>query len=149
MVPPQFKDQEIAEAREMIIRKIGQASLVDDQIIGDPFVTYQDVAGQLGYQIKGDQDRRNMGTLLAEVNDLESKKYEKDLLISAAVVRKEEKDPGIGFYTYAVDKGLFRAYPGPNPNGIEEISFWNDHLRRAVSIYDLKKGPDNGSDKRS
>lgn len=134
-VPPTFTAKEIATARDYVIQKLGTCrwSPKSNKILGNPYVTYQELARHLDYEIETYLEGDAVGTLAAGMSNLEYPLT--GIMLGALVVSKLEMVPGEGFFKYARDE--FGELPkGPvTSTGIRELEVWAMHVNKAVRIY--------------
>jgi hypothetical protein len=134
MVPNSFTAEEIEIVRKFIIKAIHQNSrFVNGKVLGNPYIFYKDVLVQLEYVIESEHDGDRVGILVGEASIAEFQTSK--LLISAVVVSKEYRRPGSGFYQLAENKGLFNNSKKINPDGLRELTFWNQHVSQIVQYY--------------
>jgi hypothetical protein len=133
MVPNSFSQQGISEARNFIIAGITGTRLVGNNIRGNPFVTYGDLARHLGYEIESEHDGDRVGILAGAVSRMEHNLF-KGPLISAVVVDRIYQRPGRGFWVLGQQ---FNLFPDKiiDPDGIDELMFWQEHLKASVKKY--------------
>jgi hypothetical protein len=133
MVPNNFSLQEITEARKFIIDGIRGTRLSGNNIRGDPFVTYGEIARHMGYEIESEHDGDRVGILAGAVSRMEYESF-KGPLLSAVVVDKANQRPGKGFWSLGYELGLF-SNETIDPDGIDELMFWQEHLKASVRKY--------------
>jgi hypothetical protein len=135
MVPYTFTAEEIALTKTHIIKAVHTKSrFVNGQVLGDPFVFYKDIAALLGYEIESEGDGDRLGIVSGQASELEFPNSK--LLISAVVVSVDFRRPGAGFYELADRLGLFhKTSKRANPDGIDELRFWKQHVSDIVKKY--------------
>ena len=124
-VPREFTADKIQATRDFILEHIRKGRMVKGNLKGNPFVSYGDVARNVGYSIETKVDGLNTGYLVGKTNDLEWGKC--GLLISAVVVEQENMKPGNGFFELAEEEGILVS--------ADRDSFWNNHVRDLVKHY--------------
>jgi len=134
MVPANFSAKEVAKARAFLIQKLGtcRISTVTGKLLGNPYVTYQEVARHMGYEIESEFDGDHVGTLLGMVSEMEHPLT--GILISAIVVRQEDKKVGKGFFHLVQHFNKLKS-GSVNSDGIDEIACWNNEVRASVQKY--------------
>lgn|SRR4030042_3988662 len=138
MVPNTFTDDEINTSRLFIIGNVHKNSMiVSSSLRGNPYTTYQSLVRNIGYDIESEFDGYNAGILAGKINEFEDKVT--GLLLSAVVVDQENMRPGRGFFTLAQSMGFLNVEE-VDPDGIEELSFWTEQVRRIVRIYGKQVG---------
>jgi hypothetical protein len=135
MVPYAFTAQEIEKTRQFLIDHVRKNSYIRNGTVkGNPLVPYKDVASFLGYSIDDQFDGDRMGIVVGRAS--EENLPASGVLISAIVVSVEHGRPGTGFYNCARENGIFNSTKKKfNPDGTEEIAFWNDQLTKVVAKY--------------
>lgn len=134
MVPGQFDQYEINKTYNFVVRHIKKNShVVKGEIKGNPFIFYQDIVMNIGYEIEDEFDGDRAGHLAGQVNEIDFDKT--NLLLSAVVVTKSDMRPGKGFFNLAKELGLLKKKGRINLDGIEELSFWKDHVKEVIEYY--------------
>jgi hypothetical protein len=134
MVPNNFSLIEVSGARKFVIEGIRGTRLVGNNIRGNPFVTYGELARHLGYEIENEHDGDRAGILAGAISRLEHEQF-KGPLLSAAVVDKTYQRPGKGFWSLGYELHLFTPSGRIDPDGIPELMFWQEHLKESVRKY--------------
>jgi hypothetical protein len=138
MVPSNFTVEDVKHSRNFLISNIvNNSRFVNKQVLGNPFVFYKDLAAFLSYQIESESDGDRMGIISGLISELEFSKT--GLLLSAILISKEYMRPGPGFYKLASSKGLFQINgKKPDPDGLDELDFWNNQVKKIVEQYGKK-----------
>jgi len=137
MIPASFTTEQIKEARDFILSHIHENSrIVKTKIQGNPFITYKELADHFGFVFDACGDDHRIGVLAGTVSEYEFSHF--NLLLSAVVVNSERLNPGKGFYDLAKGMKMFNSEDAINPNGFQELQFWNDHVFKIVDCYGHK-----------
>jgi hypothetical protein len=134
-VPATFSATEISAARNYVIQKLGTCkySTKSKRVLGNPYVTYQELAHHLNYEIETYLEGDRVGVLAAGMSQLEYPLT--GIMLGALVVSKAEMVPGEGFFKFARDE--FGELPdGPvTSTGTRELTVWATHVNKAVQQY--------------
>lgn len=136
-IPGTFSMTELATARQLILSKIGKATITaSGKMIGDPFITYTELANGMGWSIDDEWDGDRMGGLAGQVSEQEINLG--GPFIGACVVKKGKKRPGFGFYKYGMSLGRMpeKSEDRLDPElGTEENKFWAREVEASVRKY--------------
>jgi hypothetical protein len=135
-VPTHFTISEIRKAYRFVLKAASRGRLVGGNVVGNPFVTYKELAAVVGYTIDDEYDGDRVGALAGEVSQISFN--DDGVMLSALVVSQEFRRPGKGFYTFAQELGLLPAGFQPDPEGAREDAFWISHVTQVIRIYGHK-----------
>jgi hypothetical protein len=80
-----------------------------------------------------------MGIVAGKASEKEFWNNGNHLLLSAVVVSVDNRRPGAGFYELAERLVMFNSHGRkPNPDGLNELTFWNDQVNKIVAKYGRK-----------
>ncbi len=135
-VPAHFTSSEVRKAHRFVLAAASRGRLVGGKVVGNPFVTYKELAACVGYTIDDEYDGIRVGGLAGEISQVS---FDADgVMLSALVVSQENRTPGAGFYTWAQELGIFPGGFQPDPNGMRELGFWTSHVAQVVQLYGAK-----------
>ena len=135
-VPAHFTASEVRKAHRFVLAATSCGRVVGGKVVGNPFVTYMQLAACVGYTIDDEYDGIRVGGLAGEIS---RESFDADgVMLSALVVSQDAFTPGAGFYTWAQELGLFPGGFRPDPDGTRELGFWNAHVIQIVHLYGAK-----------
>jgi hypothetical protein len=117
-----------------------------NELRGNPFVTYKEIAENLGYTLDDEWDGDRVGILAAMVAEQQLALGKP--LMSCLVVRAPNRIegqgrivspiPGHGFYVYAAQVGLFPKKSHYDIEGTSELAFWRQQVESCVREWGRK-----------
>jgi hypothetical protein len=147
-VPSIFTLSEIAQTFQFMLIRLSDCFVNDKgDIRGNPFVTYKEIAENLGYTLDDEWDGDRVGILAAMVAEQQialGKPLMSCLVVRAPNRIDEEQGkmvspiPGHGFYVYAAQVGLFPKRAHYDIEGIEELAFWRKQVEACIREWGKK-----------